>query len=180
MDGVRGAYFIVDPRRDQLIQVARLIEGGHVTPIVSHVFALEHAKEDGTSVQLKQTDPGGAQRGIMQKMSDACSAADLQKKYSFTVSGSTTPIRLGDAPRVVFARGDAQRSRERQFSRCERLLGTVRIDAPGSRREGRRTVDNDHARISGQWRQGNPGLPDRSGCNGGRTLHVRWKVKPSL
>lgn len=40
---------------------------------------------DGTSVQFKQTDPRGAQRGIMQKMSDACSAADLQKKYYFTV-----------------------------------------------------------------------------------------------
>jgi hypothetical protein len=60
---------------------------------------------DGTSVQFKQTDPGGAQRGIMQKMSDACSAADLQKKYYFTVSGSTTPMQPGDAPRVVSARG---------------------------------------------------------------------------
>jgi hypothetical protein len=60
---------------------------------------------DGTSVQFKQTDPGGAQHGIMQKMSDACSAADLQKKYYFTVSGSTTPMQLGDAPRVVSARG---------------------------------------------------------------------------
>ena len=44
---------------------------------------------DGTSVQFKQTDPGGAQHGIMQKTSDACSAADLQKKYDFTASGST-------------------------------------------------------------------------------------------
>ena len=60
---------------------------------------------DGTSVQFKQTDPGGAQRGIMQKTSDACSAADLQKKYYFTVSGSTTPMQPGDAPRVVSAKG---------------------------------------------------------------------------
>ena len=60
---------------------------------------------DGASVQFTQMDPGGAQRGIMQKMSDACSAADLQKKYYFTPSGSTTPMQPGDAPRVVSARG---------------------------------------------------------------------------
>ncbi len=60
---------------------------------------------DGTSVQFKQTDPGGAQRGIMRKTSDACSPADLQKRYYFTVSGSTTPIQPGDASRVVSAKG---------------------------------------------------------------------------
>ena len=49
----------------------------------------------GTSVQFKQTDPGGAQHGIMRRTSDTCSAADLQKKYYFTVSGSTTPMQAG-------------------------------------------------------------------------------------
>jgi hypothetical protein len=37
---------------------------------------------DGTRVQFKQTDPGGAQRGVMQMTSDTCSAADLRKKYT--------------------------------------------------------------------------------------------------
>jgi len=60
---------------------------------------------DGTSVQFKQTDPGGAQRGIMQKTSDTCSAADLLKKYSFTVSGSTTPMQPGEVPHTVSAKG---------------------------------------------------------------------------
>ncbi len=60
---------------------------------------------DGTSVQFKQTDPGGAQHGIMQITSDACSAADLQKKYDFKVSGSTTPMQTGEVPRGVSARG---------------------------------------------------------------------------
>ena len=60
---------------------------------------------DGTRVQFKQTDPGGAQRGIMQKTSDTCSAADLLKKYSFTVSGSTTPMQPGGVPRTVSAKG---------------------------------------------------------------------------
>ena len=60
---------------------------------------------DGTRVQFKQTDPGGAQRGIMQKTSDACSAADLQPKYRFTVSGSVTPMLPGEVPRTVSANG---------------------------------------------------------------------------
>jgi hypothetical protein len=60
---------------------------------------------DGTRVQFKQTDPGGAQRGIMQKTSDNCSAADLWKKYHFTVSGSTTPMLPGEVSRTVSAKG---------------------------------------------------------------------------
>jgi hypothetical protein len=60
---------------------------------------------DGTSVQFKQADPGGAQRGIMQKTSDTCSAADLLKKYYFTVSGSTTPMQPGEVPHKVSAKG---------------------------------------------------------------------------
>jgi hypothetical protein len=60
---------------------------------------------DGTSVQFKQTDLGGAQHGIMRKTSDTCSAADLRTQYHFTVSGSTTPMQPGDVPRVVIAKG---------------------------------------------------------------------------
>jgi hypothetical protein len=60
---------------------------------------------DGTRVQFKQTDPGGVQRGIMQKTSDNCSAADLRKKYHFTVSGSTTPMQPGEVSRTVSAKG---------------------------------------------------------------------------
>ena len=59
----------------------------------------------GTRVQFKQTDPGGAERGIMQRTSDACSAADLLAKYSFTVSGSATPMLPGEAARTVSAKG---------------------------------------------------------------------------
>jgi hypothetical protein len=60
---------------------------------------------DGTRVQFKQTDPGGVQRGIMQRTSDACSSADLLKKYYFTVSGSTTPMLPGEVPHNVSAKG---------------------------------------------------------------------------
>jgi hypothetical protein len=60
---------------------------------------------DGTRVQFTQTDPGGAQRGIMQKTSDTCSATDLLKKYDFTVSGSTTPMQAGEVAHTVSAKG---------------------------------------------------------------------------
>ena len=60
---------------------------------------------DGTRVLFRQTDPGGAQHGIMQKTSDSCSAADLQKKYKFTVSGSITPMQPGEVPHTVSAEG---------------------------------------------------------------------------
>ena len=62
---------------------------------------------DGTRVQFNQIDPGGAQRGIMQKTSDACSAADLQKKYYFTVSGSTRAMQPGRRWHTVSAKGTA-------------------------------------------------------------------------
>jgi hypothetical protein len=62
---------------------------------------------DGTEGQFKQTDPGGAPRGILKKTTDACSAADLQKTYSFTVSGSTTPMQPGEIARTVSAKGTA-------------------------------------------------------------------------
>jgi len=60
---------------------------------------------DGTRMQFKQTDPGGAQHGIMQKTSDNCSAADLRTKYYFTVSGSTTPMLPGELSVTVSAKG---------------------------------------------------------------------------
>jgi len=60
---------------------------------------------DGARIQFRQTDPGGAQRGIMQKTSDSCSAANLMKKYEYTISGSTTPMRAGDVARTITAKG---------------------------------------------------------------------------
>lgn len=60
---------------------------------------------DATRVQFQQIDPGGAQRGIMHKMSDRCSPADLRKKYSLTVSGSTTPMQPGEVARTVSGKG---------------------------------------------------------------------------
>jgi hypothetical protein len=56
---------------------------------------------DGTRVSFKQTDAGGAQRGILNKTSDSCSTGDLLEKYNYTVSGSTTPMHSGEVPHTV-------------------------------------------------------------------------------
>lgn len=61
--------------------------------------------KDGASVQFKQTDPGGATRGIMKKVPDSCTTAMLQKEYNFTVSGSTTPMQTGEVGRSISSRG---------------------------------------------------------------------------
>jgi NADPH:quinone reductase-like Zn-dependent oxidoreductase len=41
----RGVFFIVEPRREQLNEIARLINAGTVRPIVEAVFPLEQARE---------------------------------------------------------------------------------------------------------------------------------------
>jgi len=60
---------------------------------------------DLNSAQFRQTDPGGAQRGIMQKIPDRCTAADLRKTYTYTVSGSIVAMQAGGVSRSVSAKG---------------------------------------------------------------------------
>jgi NADPH:quinone reductase-like Zn-dependent oxidoreductase len=43
--GVRGVFFIVRPDRGQLIEIARLIDGGKVRPVIGSVFPLARARE---------------------------------------------------------------------------------------------------------------------------------------
>jgi NADPH:quinone reductase-like Zn-dependent oxidoreductase len=42
---VRDAFFIVEPNRIQLIEIARLIDAGVIRPIVGAVFAMEHFQQ---------------------------------------------------------------------------------------------------------------------------------------
>jgi len=60
---------------------------------------------DLASVQFRQTDHGGAQRGTMEKSPARCRTADLQPRYAYTVSGAVMPM-LADGPsRTVSAKG---------------------------------------------------------------------------
>ena len=60
---------------------------------------------DAASVRFRQTDPGGAPRGIMKKTPNACSPADLPKSYSYTVSGRTTPMQPEEVSHIVSGKG---------------------------------------------------------------------------
>jgi NADPH:quinone reductase-like Zn-dependent oxidoreductase len=42
---VRDAFFIVEPNRVQLIEIARLIDAGVIRPIVGAIFAMEHVPQ---------------------------------------------------------------------------------------------------------------------------------------
>ncbi len=65
-------------------------------------------------VQFSQTDPGGT-RGIMEKMPDSCNAGDLQRNYSFSVSGSTKGMLPGESGHDVAGTGTLDTGREGNF-----------------------------------------------------------------
>jgi NADPH:quinone reductase-like Zn-dependent oxidoreductase len=43
--GVRAVEFIVEPNREQLIEIARLIDAGALRPIVQETFALKDTRQ---------------------------------------------------------------------------------------------------------------------------------------
>jgi hypothetical protein len=63
---------------------------------------------------FRQTDKGGAS-GILEKIPDSCNSSDLQKKYSFTVSGVMRVMQPGGASSNVNAHGTLDTTREGNF-----------------------------------------------------------------
>jgi NADPH:quinone reductase-like Zn-dependent oxidoreductase len=63
---IRAAYFIVEPSRTQLAEIARLIDGGALRPVVGAVFPLAEARQAYQhkpvrgKVVLRVVDGGGA------------------------------------------------------------------------------------------------------------------------
>jgi hypothetical protein len=55
-------------------------------------------------VPFKQTDPGGTS-GVLERTSDTCTSADLEKKYNYIVSGSTKAMEPGQVAHTVTAKG---------------------------------------------------------------------------
>jgi hypothetical protein len=70
---------------------------------------------DATSMQFKQTDPGGGPSGVMKKTPSTCSPTDLVKSYDFTVSGSTTPMQPDEISHSVSAKGTLDVARNGSF-----------------------------------------------------------------
>jgi hypothetical protein len=60
---------------------------------------------DGKRVEFRQTDPGGAQHGIMERTRDDCKVSDLRKSYDFTLSGSSFPMAAGEVSSTIAIKG---------------------------------------------------------------------------
>ena len=59
----------------------------------------------GSSIDLRQTDPGTGGHGTMDRTSDVCSRADLRPSYTFELSGTATPLASADVPGNISAKG---------------------------------------------------------------------------
>ena len=70
--GARGVYFIVEPSRNELIEIARLVEGGKLRAIVEATFPLEDARK------AFEFGASGHNRGkiVLQVTSDAAADKD--------------------------------------------------------------------------------------------------------
>jgi hypothetical protein len=66
--------------------------------------------------QFRQTDPGGPHQGVLQRTPEKCSDQDLRTRYTYTVSGSTTPMIEGEKRRTVSAKGTLDVARNGTFS----------------------------------------------------------------
>jgi hypothetical protein len=66
------------------------------------------ATPGGGKVHFSQTDPVGAQKGVMARIPVACKTADLRKAYAFTMAGSTIPMLPGEASSTIAAKGSIQ------------------------------------------------------------------------
>jgi NADPH:quinone reductase-like Zn-dependent oxidoreductase len=65
--GVEADYFIVEPNREQLIELARLADAGSLEPSVGDVFPLEDARTAFERVE----EPGGAGAKVVLKVMTA-------------------------------------------------------------------------------------------------------------
>ncbi len=74
------------------------------------------ATADGRQVQFRQTDPGGAQNGLLVRTAEeGCKSSDLQEKYAFTLSGSIIPMTDGGASSTVAAKGVVEEDSHHHF-----------------------------------------------------------------
>jgi len=88
---------------------------------------------DNSSAEFSQSDPGGAQNGVLEKVAPACSVAGLAPHYNFGIAGSTTPMNPGDEARRVSSEGslepDAAGNLEIAIPNAAPTTGTITVDA---------------------------------------------------
>jgi hypothetical protein len=88
---------------------------------------------DNASAQFHQSDPGGAQNGVLQKVAEKCVAASFAPLYSFGIAGSTTPMNPGDVARRVSSEGsiepDAAGNLKITTPNAAPTTGTITVDS---------------------------------------------------
>jgi hypothetical protein len=98
---VREAFFIVEPNRAQLAEVASLIDGGELRPTVAKVFPLSQARE------AYQYKPGNGKVAlsncvIVQRRTDVQTSQD----FSFGPAGESKLVHdSADGPMFIGAKG---------------------------------------------------------------------------
>jgi hypothetical protein len=70
---------------------------------------------DGTRVEFRQADNGGIAGGVMEKTSDSCTQADVQRRYTFTLLGQIKAMQPGQSERNASGRGSIDATREGNF-----------------------------------------------------------------
>jgi hypothetical protein len=90
---------------------------------------------DNSAAEFHQSDPGGAQNGVLQKVAEQCSAAGLAPLYSFGIAGGIKPMNPGDAAKRISAAGSVEPD----------AAGNLKITVPGGAppTAGTITVDSD-------------------------------------
>jgi hypothetical protein len=89
---------------------------------------------DNLSAEFHQSDPGGAQNGVLRKVAAQCSVAGLAPLYTFGIAGSTTEMIPGDVARRISAAGTVEPD----------AAGNLKITVPGATpTAGTITVDSD-------------------------------------
>jgi hypothetical protein len=88
---------------------------------------------DFLRVQFHQTDEGGAQHGILVRTPKECSAATLQKRYTYSISGRTTAMLPGETEHAVSSSGAIVVGETGKLAVTEGVLapkeGTIQVDS---------------------------------------------------
>jgi len=90
-------------------------------------------RPDNSAAEFSQSDPGGAQNGVLERVAPKCSIAGLAPHYSFGISGSTTPMNPGDLGRQVSTEGsvepDAAGNLKIAIPNASATTGTITVDS---------------------------------------------------
>jgi len=86
------------------------------------------ATPDGRKITIRQTDPETGERGEVEKAPNGCTASDLRNAYTFTLSGTATPLATGNKPIPFAAAGSLSLDANRKLSLVRPTAASVAYD----------------------------------------------------